>query len=275
MVKFLDKYALRSFKQILIHICVSVGLATLFYFLLSDRVTVSSNNFVTIMSSIAAASGALLAISLAFATFMGRYVTDWRERLFERLRQEREVLRSQMKISAQHYPEISKRLTELYIMAALYIPGQEIDTNEVYKADKIFHDWAKEHASQTKRKFDFGNLDTYDSFEKLLFDAHLCSNEVRQSLIELHVAEVSGRSLATYPSLITTWAIILIFSVVSAIIGGTGIIYANLNISLLVIPAYLFLFAIPALVLDFKASMSIMRILETGYEKAMLELVNK
>ena len=275
MIDFLEKYALRSFKQVLMHTCTAVGLALLIYFLLSDKVYISNSNFVTIMSSVTAASGVLLAVSLAFATFMGRYMTDWRERLIERLRQGREKLELQMKISAQHHPEISRRLTELYIMAAHYIPGQAINKDEVFEADKIFHSWAKKHAEKSTKKFDFGDLGTYDSFEKHIFDAHLRSTAVRQTLTELHVAEVSGRSLATFPPLLTTWAIILIFALVSAIIGSTGIIYESLNIPIIIIPAYLVLLAIFALIKDVGASLSIMRVLETGYEKAMEELVSK
>lgn len=275
MINFLDKHAFRSLKQLVIHACVAVGVAVLFYFLLINKVSINAENFVTIMSSITIAAGALLAVSVAFATFMGRYMTDWRERLFERLRQELGKLELQMKMSAQRYPEISRRLTELYLMAAHYIPGQAIDVDEVYEADKIFHGWAKEHAEKSNKQFDFGDLGTYDSFEKHLFDAHLRSTAVRQTLIELHVAEVCGRPLTTFPSLIAAWTIILIFSLLSFIIGSTGIIYESLNIPIIIALAYLAILAIFALIKDAEGSLRIMRILETGHEQAMLELVSK
>ena len=272
---FVSKYALRSFKQVLTHAIIAIVLALLFYFLASNTIKISGNAFVAIMTSITAASGALLAVSLVFATFMGRYVTDWRDRIFERFGRERDELRSQIKSSAKNHPEISRRLVNLYILATQYIRGQVINEDEVYEADKIFHYWAKEKAERSKNKIDLGDLSTYDSFEKHLFDAHLCSTAVRQSLIELRVAEISGRALPTFPSLITTWALILIFSLVSAITGGTGILYENFNISILIVPAYLLLFSILALILDFTAFMSTMRILEIGYEKGVLDLVKK
>lgn len=272
---FISKYALRSFKQVLIHTIIAIVLALLFYFLAGNIIKMSGNAFVTIMSSLAAASGALLAVSIAFYTFMGRYMTDWRDRVYERLKQERNELKSQIKMSAKNHPEISRRLANLYILAATYHLGQVVNEEKVYEADKLFSDWAMEKTKSSEKKFDFGDLSTYDLFDKHLFDAHLCSTEVRQSLIELHVAERLGRPLPTFPSLITAWAVILIFSLVSAIVGGTGIIYENINISILIVPAYLLLFAILALVLDFKALMPTMRIYEIGYEKAMLELVKK
>lgn len=272
---FVSKYALRSFKQVLIHAFIAIVLAILFHLLASNIIKISGNDFVPIMSSLAAACGALLAVSIAFYTFMGRYMTDWRDRVYERFRQEREELKSQIKMSAKHHSEISRRLVNLYYLAATYQLGQVIDKDKVYEADKVFHDWTKDYASQTKRKFDFGDLDTYDSFEKHLFDAHLCSTAVRQSLIDLHVAEISGRPLTTFSPLVTTWVVILIFSLVSAIIGGTGIIYETFNISILIVPTYLLPFAILALILDFTAFMSTMRIHEIGYEKGVLELMEK
>ncbi|MGD9118244.1 MAG: hypothetical protein PVJ08_05855, partial [Dehalococcoidia bacterium] len=108
-----------------------------------------------------------------------------------------------------------------------------------------------------------------------LFDAHLRSTEVRQTLIELHVAEACGRPLTTFSSLLAAWTIILAFSLFSVIIGSTGIIPYSLNIPIIIPPIYLALLAIFALIQDAGGLLRIMRILETGHEQAMQELVNK
>lgn len=272
---FFDRNALRSFRQVSVHILIAIGLATIAHFMIGNRLGISRDNFVAIMSSIAAASGALLAVSLAFAIFMGRYIADWRERLIDRLRHDREEMRSQMRNSAKHHPEISRRLVDLYMVAAQYIPGQQIDKEKIYEADKTFSAWAVEQAKKNNKKFDFGNIDTYDSFEKHLFDASLCGTEIRQDLILLHVAEVNGRSLATYPPLITTWAVILAIALAMAVSFGNGTTETSLNPSLLIFPAYLFAWATLALLIDIRASMSTLRIQEIGYEKAMAELAER
>jgi len=272
---FISKYLIRSFKHALVYTIIAIGLALLFFFLASNNTRISSNNFVTIMSSIAAATGALLAVSIAFYTFVSRYMTDWRDRILERFRQEREELKLQIENSAKYHPEISRRLVNLYILATQYIPGQAINKDEVYEADQIFSLWAMEKAKRSKNKIDLGDLSKYDSFEKHLFDAHYYSTAVRHSMIDLHVAEVSGRSIPTFPPLVTTLAGIIIFSLIFAIIGGTSIINANYYISILIIPSFLLVFSIIALILDFKAIMSTMRIYEIGYEKGVLELVKK
>ncbi|MGB2877174.1 MAG: hypothetical protein WBB97_03980, partial [Dehalococcoidales bacterium] len=263
------------FKRALIYTLIAIMLSLLFYFLAGNIIKISSNNFVAIMSSTSAASGALLAVSIAFYTFLGRYMADWRDRLYERFIKERDELKSQIQISAKHHPEISRRLVDLYLFSAQYILGQKIKKDEVYEAANMFHPWAKEKSETGNFKFDFGDLSTYDSFAKHLFDAHFYSTAVRNSLIDLSVAEISGRPLLTFPSLITTWAGVLIFSLVSAIIGGTGIICENCYISMLIIPAFLLPFATITLILDFRNLMHTMRIYEIGHEKALEELVKK
>lgn len=179
-----------------------------------------------------------------------------------------------MERSAKFHPEISRRLTELYLHSVFYIPGQPVDIEKMRSADKIFHDWAKEQAQKSANKFDFGNLNTYESFEKHIFDAHLRSTELTQTMTQLHVVEVAGRSITTFSPLIITWVILVIFTLVFAIIGSMSVIPLGLNFPILLIPFYLFLVAIFALTKDITAILRHMRILETGYEEAMVELVN-
>ncbi|MGB2815467.1 MAG: hypothetical protein WBC75_10355, partial [Dehalococcoidales bacterium] len=110
---FISQFVISSFKRALIYTLIAIMLSLLFYFLAGNIIKISSNNFVAIMSSTSAASGALLAVSIAFYTFLGRYMADWRDRLYERFIKERDELKSQIQISAKHHPEISRRLVDL------------------------------------------------------------------------------------------------------------------------------------------------------------------
>ena len=180
-----------------------------------------------------------------------------------------------MRNSAKLYPEVSERLTELYLKSAFYIPGQAVDEEEIFSADRIFSDWAKNMAKKSDRKFSFGDLSTYDSFEKHLFDSSVRSNELRQTLIELGVVEKASRVIPTFSPLIITWVIIVILALVFAIAGSMSVIPTNLNFPILIIPFYLLLVAIFALTKDITAILVHMRVLEIGHEKAMAELGDK
>lgn len=82
----LQRYAIRTFRQLLVHSLVAILLSILLGFVLGNYIAVSVNNFVAIISSTSAASSVLLAVSLALATFFARHVTDWRDRLIHKLR---------------------------------------------------------------------------------------------------------------------------------------------------------------------------------------------
>jgi len=271
----LQRYAVRTFQQLLVHCLIAILLSILLGFFLCNYISINVSYFVAIISATSAASGALLAVSLAVATFFARYITDWRDRLIHKLKEDQEKLAMQMERSAKFHPEISRRLTELYLQSAFYIPGQAVDIEKLRLADEIFHNWAKEQAQRNNTKFDFGNLNTYESFEKHLFDAHLHSTELSYTLTQLHVVEVAGRSITTFSPLIITWVIIVIFTLVFAIVGGMSVIPESLNFPILLAPFYLFLVAIFALTKDITAILRHMRILEIGHEEAMVELVNK
>ena len=278
ILKYLDKYEIRSFLQLLIHIVIAIGLATILYFLIDSRISIQSNNFVTVMSSIAAASGALLAVSLAFATFMSRFASDWRERIIDRLQKQRVKLASQMRLSAWYYPDISRALVDLYELCAFYIPGQPIEQETIDKASYTFHDWANPQmieSSKSGRTIDFGNPTHYDTYEKHMWDAHILCSDLTFSLTELSLAEKFGRSLFTHPPLITGWALILLYSLVFAFIGSMEVLCPTSHFPLLFNPIYLSLFAIIALTLDFKASIGNIRLRETGYEQAMTGFTGK
>ena len=273
LIKYLDKYAIRSFLQLLVHIVIALGLAALLYFLIGSKVIIQSNSFVTIMSSIAAASGALLAVSLAFATFMSRFMIDWRDRSIDKLQIQCEIFASQMKLSAQYFPDIPRVLAELYKLAIFYIPGQPIEQEIIDKAGDTFRNWANPQMIQSQKEgktIDFGDANRYDSFEKHLFDAHMLCKDMTFCLSELRLSEKFGRSLFNHPPLLTGWAMVLVYSIIFAFIGGMGVLCTIFQLPILVIPIYLAIFAIIALVLDFRGIIGVIRQRETAYEMAML-----
>jgi hypothetical protein len=262
----LDKISLRSFVHIPIHVCVAVALAALFYFGQFVTEAINDASLVSILSAVAAASGALLAISLAFGIFRSQYYTDWTYRSRERLRNQRERLEEMMKKSARKYPDISRRLVGQYLLMALYIPGQPISIDEITESDKEFHDWVNARLVKSGKKIDFGDINDYESFEKHVVDAGLIANESRDVLTEVSLAEIHGRSLATLPPLITTWALILVFSLVFALAGGFNVISDRINLSILIVPIYLCFFAGSAIVVDFWGMIHHMRARERGWK---------
>lgn len=271
----LDRYAFRSFKQVLLHALVAIGLAAILHFLLGDRITIVANSFISILSAIATISGALLAISLALFFFFSRHVTDWRDKLIERLAQARAGIRAQMEKSALlHHPEISRHLAPLYDKSVRYTPGQIIDMKEIEEADK-FVGWAAEQAKRHARELDPGDFAEYNSFELQLRDAYLCNREIKHTLRLLSTAELQIRATVTFSPLIIAWVIILIFTLVFAIVGSTGVITNSLYFPVLVLPLYLFLVALFALMKDIVAIMSFTRIQETAYDQAIVELAGQ
>jgi hypothetical protein len=112
--------------------------------------------------------------------------------------------------------------------SAFYIPGQSIDAPGVFKSSRVFDEWARTkalEAQKANRTFDFGDLSTYETFEKHLFDASLCITKVRQRLLLLSVVQRISRSITVFPPLFLTWTVILLLSLVFAILGSIGILY--------------------------------------------------
>ena len=275
LFRVVDKVSVRSFPQVLFHVCVAVALAAILYFGKFVTEAISDDILVTILAGVAAASGALLAVSLAFGSFRSQYYTDWTYRNRERLRNQLEKLDDRMRKSAEKYPDVARHLVDQYMFMASYVPGQPVDVEKVFKLYEVFHEWLKEKLGKGVKKVDFGNINDYETFEKHVIDAHLITNESKDVLIELSVAEKHGRALGTLPPLITTWAMVLVFSLVLAVIGSLNIIYDGMNLSILVIPIYLCFFAGSGLVIDFWAIIHHMRIRERGYELAMEDFVQQ
>ena len=271
----IDHASLRSFVSLLVHVCVAVALAALFYFGQFVAETISDNNLVTILAAVAAASGAFLALSLAFGTFQSQHHTNWTYRNHERLRNQHEKIGDMMRKSAGKYPAISRYLSDRYIYISSYTPGKPVSLDEIFEADVKFRDWANEQVKKSGKKIDFGDIDDYETFAKHAMDASFIAAESREVLVEISMAELHSRSLGTLPPLITTWALILVFSLVFAVTGSLNIISDCMKLSILIIPIYLCFFAVSAIVIDFWASIKGMRIREIGWAMGVSDFMQQ
>lgn len=263
---FLNRVSLRSFRQVVVHVCIAVALAAALFFGQFVGRAIGDNDLVIILAAIAAVAGALLAVSVALGIFSSQYYTDWTYRSRERLGNQREKLEDMMQKSARKYPGISGRLGELFKLMYRYIPGQPVDFDKVRESDKVFHNWVNEELKKSGKRIDFGNIDDYESFEKYALDASLVAEESKDVLTEVGLAELYGRTLNTLPPVIATWALVLVFSLVFAIIGSLDIICDNMNLSILIVPIYLCFFAGSAVVIDYRSLMQLMRAREEGYQ---------
>lgn len=268
----MDRYAFRSARQVVIHVLASIVIALVLYFSLHSKLSVPETYFVTITSSMSAASGALLAVTIALATFYGLHLTNWRDRLVDKLTEARARMRQQMEKSAIQYPEISRKLAPLYEESLLYVPGKPIDKTEIDKTSRSFLNWAKEQNGT--KEIDAGDVKTYDSFEIHLKDALLCEHAVHHSLTLLGIVRRYIQTLETFPYLVISWLTVLILTLTFAIMGGMGVLPEEAGFPLLVIPFWLFVIGGFALVKDIVAIFGILRIQEIGFDKAWEE-VNK
>lgn len=66
----LRKYAVRTYLQLLVHVFVAIVLAVLVYVFWGRCVVINSSNFTVITSSMSAACGVLLAVSITLAIFL-------------------------------------------------------------------------------------------------------------------------------------------------------------------------------------------------------------
>jgi len=66
----LQKYTVRTYWQLLVHVIVAIALSILIGAFISKCVVINSSNFTVITSSMSAASGVLLAVSITLAIFL-------------------------------------------------------------------------------------------------------------------------------------------------------------------------------------------------------------
>jgi len=262
----LQAYAFRSTKQVVIHILLSFVVALILYFGLLGKLSIDETHFVTITSSVSAASGALLAITIALATFYGLHVTNWRDNLVDELAEARARMRKQMEKSAEQHPEISRKLALLYNESRLYVPGKPINKRKIDDVNKTFLNWAE--CKDGRQEIDAGDTNTYNSFEIHLGDAIECNYEVYHRLTSLYVVRRYTQTLETFPNLVIGWLIVLILTLGFAIVGSMGIVPKEVGFPLLVIAFWLFLVGGFALVKDVVAVFGILRIQETVFDKA-------
>ena len=279
LVRFLDFIGVPSFIHIAVHLSIAIVLAVVLIIILQNEVLIEKSSFVNLIYSAGAFATAFLAISVGVATSFTNLMVNTRDRLIDRLEIAKSAISDQMKKSAQSYPEISDRLTDLYMYAAYYIPGQSIDSEAVFEKSRIYDDWAKEEALKAisdGRKFGFGNLDTYDSYEKHLFDTNLCTNKLRNNLILLGVQERSSRVVKVFPPLFLSWSIIILIVIALTILESTGNLSTMFLFPSLIPLIYLMLISLMSLLIGVSnIIVFITRGLEKGHQIAIDQLAEE
>jgi len=279
LVRSLEFLGVPTFIHVAIHLSIAIVIAVVLINTAHDKILIGESSFINLIYSVGAFATAFLAISIGVATFFTGLMVNSRDRLIDRLEAAKTALSGQMRRSAQSYPEISNRLTDLYMYAAYYIPGQSVDHKEVFEKSGVYDAWAKEEvpkAISAGQKFSFGNLDTYESYGKHLFDANLCTNAVRNTLILLGVQERSSRAVTVFPPLFLTWAIIILVSVALTILEGTGNLCATFLFPSLMPLIYLGLVSLMSLLIGVSnIVVYITRGLEKGHQIAMNQLAEE
>lgn len=275
MTDKLQRYAFRSMTQVVVHVLASIVVALVLYFLFHDKLSVPETYFVTITSSMSAASGALLAVTIALASYYSLNAINWRDRLVDKLAEASVRTRKQMEKSAEQYPEISRQLAPLYEKSLLYVPGKPINKTEIDEIAKSFLNWARNQAQRRTRKIDAGDVTEYDSFEMHLRDALMCEHEISHSLRLLDVVRHRIQTIGTFSPLTIGWVTVLILTLTFAIVGSMGVLPEKTGFPLLVIPFWLFLIGGFALVKDIMAVLTGFQIQEIGFDEALAELNTK
>lgn len=268
----LDRYALHSKTQVVIHVLALIAVASILYFLFRYKLSVPETYFVTIVSSMSAASAALLAITIALGSYYSLNAINWRDKLLDKLTEASVQTRKQMEKSAKQYPEISRQLAPLYEKSLFQVPGKPIDKTEIDELTNSFLNWARIQAESRKRAIDAGDVTEYDSFEMHLRDAIICEHQISHSLRLLDIVRHRIQTIGTFSSLTLSWLLILILTLTFAILGSIGVLPENLNLSLLVIPFWFFLIGGFALLKDITAVFAGFQIQETGFDEALEEL---
>ncbi len=272
IVDKLDRYALRSKTQIVIHVLALIAVASLLYFLLPSKLSVSEIHFVTITSSMSAASAALLAITIALGSSYGLNAINSRDKLIDNLTKASVKTRKQMEKSAKQYPEISRQLAPLYDKSLFQVAGKPIDQTEIDVLTNSFLDWVRSQAESGKRVIDAGDVTVYDSFAMHLRDAIICEHQLSHSLRLLGVVRGRILTIGTFSFSTLNWVLVLILTLTFAILGSVGVLPENLSFPLLVIPFWLFFIGGFALSKDVTAIFRGFSIQETSFDEVLAEL---
>lgn len=279
LVGFLEFCGVPSFKHVAVHLSIAIVMAVVLINTVQDKILIGESSYINLIYSVGAFAVAFLAISMGVATSFTSLMVNTRDRLIDRLEVAKTALSDQMKKSAQSYPEISNRLTDLYMYAAYYIPGQSVDHKEVFEKSGVYDTWAKEEvpkAISAGQKFSFGNLATYDSYGKHLFDVNLCANAIRNTLILLGVQERSSRAITVFPPFFLAWTIIILISVTLTILEGTGNLCTTFLFPSLMPLIYLGIVSLMSLLIAVSnIVVYITRGLEKGHQIAMDQLAEE
>ena len=271
----LQRYTFRSMTQVVVHVLASSVVALVLYFLLHDKLSILETYFVTITSSMSAASGALLAVTIALASYYSLNAINWRDRLVDELAKASARTRKQMEKSARQHPEISRQLAPLYEKSLLYVPGKPISKKEIDEITNTFLNWARNQTKRRTREIDAGDVAEYESFEMHLRDAILCEHEISHSLRLLDVVRHRILTIGTFSPLTMGWVTLLILTLTFTIVGSMGVLSEKIVFPLLVIPFWLFLIGGFALVKDIMAVLTGFQIQEIGFDEALAELNTK
>jgi hypothetical protein len=269
---WLTKWTFSSFKNVAIHVGISFILAMILYLTVTDRASVSNQSFVTIMASMASASGMLLAVTVAVASFYAGHMLGWKDQLVGMLSQAEGSIREHMEVCAHCHPEISRHLAPLYQEIIAYIPGKQVDERRMDEIAQRFRNWAMEQVNTMQRSGDARNPSEHESFKLHLHNAIVCHVRAKLTLGQLGVASQGIRALGSFKPLIWGCVVTVGMALILAILGGVGVISGRLTLPALAIPFWLFLVGVFALAKDTTAVLDIMSLPELAYDEAVNQL---
>lgn len=272
--KWIDGITFRSYKQIMGHFVFVTTLGVGLGAILDLKIVESNGGLVTYLSSIGAASGALMAVTIAVAFFANRNFTEERDKYIDKLAYGRDLLRKQMEKSVSKYPDISRKLAALYELCTHYSRGREAKEVDTEAAYKPFFEWAKEVTGGKERNIDPGEESSYDSFEMHLRDALVCAFEVKHIFTLLTISYRESKTVMTFAPLIVGWVFILgltvFFAMLESVVGLGGF----MSFIVLLVTFYMLIIATFALMFDIIAILKRSRRFEEGWEQVMNEIEN-
>ncbi len=267
---WLEHHALRSRWQVIGHIGIGVALAIGAHFSLQWRASLYPGDFVTLALSLGALSGLFLAVTVALASFWAQLSTTLRETYLDRLTRDRMRLEALMNRAAGVFPDIPRAMTDLYLRALMYQPGERVDQDALTTLYRQYGAWSSQLVKTSIGKFDFGDPLSFDTPARCMLDSMGCAAAVYHDLTMLGINERDGEPLMSFPYLVWSWAATMALALLPAlsIAAMSGYVF---SIALLLTPAYLFMWAVFALVLDAAAVFRATRNLEVGTQKGIQE----
>ncbi len=269
---WIDGIVFRSYWQVAGHFVLATIIAVGLSVILDFKIVESNGGVVTYLSSIVAASGALLAVTIAVSFFANRNFTEERDKYIDKLAYGRGLLRKQMEHSASKYPDISRKLAPLYELCTRYTRGREVKEVDTSKAYQHFFQWAKAVTKGKESNIDVGEESSYDSFEMHLRDALVCALEVKLVFTSLTMSYGESKTVMTFASLIVGWVLVLgvsvFFAMLESVVGLSG--FASFIV--VFVTFYSLIIATVALMFDITTILKRSRRFEEGWEQVMNEI---